>query len=81
MKFREAVRYAQSGKPVHRNVRFGSIRVILTDGGSLPVFPGKQTFWSFVGMSQGCHKRTQELQQDALVFGFALEAMAAGGVQ
>ena len=27
------------------------------------------------------HKRTQALQQDALVFGFALEAMAAGSVQ
>jgi hypothetical protein len=28
------------------------IRVILTAGGSLPVCPGKQTFWSSVGMSQ-----------------------------
>ena len=27
------------------------------------------------------HIRTQALQQDALVFGFALEAMAAGSMQ
>ncbi|MEH2560222.1 hypothetical protein V1286_007751 [Bradyrhizobium algeriense] len=28
------------------------IPVILTAGGSLPVYPRKQTFWSSVGMSQ-----------------------------
>jgi hypothetical protein len=37
------------------------IRVILTAGGSLPVYPGKQTFWSSVGMSQRCHNRMYQL--------------------
>jgi hypothetical protein len=32
-------------------------------------------------MSVWCQQRTHALQQDALVFGFALEAMAAGSVQ
>jgi hypothetical protein len=47
----------------------------------IPVFPDKQTFSEFGGMSQRCQQQTHALQQDALDFGFALAAMAAGSVQ
>ena len=33
-------------------------RVILTGGRQLPVFPNKQTFSVFAGMSQTCQKRS-----------------------
>jgi hypothetical protein len=38
-------------------------RVVLTVGGSLPVFPDKRTFSEFVGMSQRCQHRTSSLDR------------------
>jgi hypothetical protein len=37
---------------------FRVIRVVLTGGRQLPVFPNKQTFSVFAGMSQTCQKRS-----------------------
>ena len=57
------------------------IRVGLAVLERLPVCPDNQTYSELVQTSLSGQQQTRALQQDALDFGFALAAMAAGSVQ
>src|ERR1700694_3281603 len=46
--------------------RSGFIRVVLTVGRQLPVFPHKQTFSGSVGMSQTCQQATSRAKEARL---------------